>query len=105
MPVGPTPFGHIGLFPEQAATGDGFISEPVMEASRSNSERVRKTESSLVPYGTSSRLKSFWLHRCLEHGDAFRRIGRYHVDATKPNVQSCRSAAELNGWQSAPFDI
>ena len=46
MPVRPTPFGHIGLFPEQAANWRWIHQQArVMEASRSNSERVRKTES------------------------------------------------------------
>lgn len=105
MPVRPTPFGHIGLFPEQAANWRWIHQQArVMEASSSNSERVRETESHAEALSERALgLNLFGYTGASSMAMLSGGLAVCHVDAAKPNVQSCRSAAELNGWQSAPI--
>ena len=86
MPVRPTPFGHIGLFPEQYA----------------NWKWLRATSiKSLADPPAALNLFGYTGASTLALAAAGYRVA--HVDAAKPNVQSTRQAAELNGWQDAPI--
>ncbi len=83
MPVRPTPFGHIGLFPEQrdnwqwlssgmAQTGDGALN--------------------LFAYTGASTLAMVTAGYAVAH-----------VDAAKPNVTAAGEAAHQNGWAEPPI--
>jgi len=83
MPVRPTPFGHIGLFPEQSDNWQWLAARPAAAG-----------EAALNLFGytgaSTLALVSSGYHVA-------------HVDAAKPNVQALRTAAELNGWQGGPI--
>ncbi|MFK8110840.1 MAG: SAM-dependent methyltransferase [Rubripirellula sp.] len=85
MPVRPTPYGHIGLFPEQAdnwawlAADQVFGEQPVAALN-------------LFGYTGASTIAL---------AKAGFRVA--HVDAAKPNVQATRGAAELNQLSEAPI--
>ncbi len=85
MPIVPTPFGHIGLFPEQADNWDWL-------AKCSKSDNQQRQALNLFGYTGASTMA------LIASG-----FSVAHVDAAKPNVQSARQAAVLNGWESAPI--
>lgn len=85
MPVAPTPFGHIGLFPEQADNWD-WLARFV----RINNQS--RPALNLFGYTGASSMA------LLATG-----FSVVHVDAAKPNVQAARQAAALNGWEAAPI--
>lgn len=85
MPVRPTPFGHIGLFPEQSPHWRWLMSEP-------------------VPAGESREALNLFAYTgasTMALVAAGYRVA--HVDAAKPNVQAARLAAQANGWPEAPI--
>ncbi len=85
MPVRPTPFGHIGLFPEQADNWKWLGEASV--------DQVDAPESlNLFAYTGASTL-------------ALARAGFRvaHVDASKPSVESARAAAARNRLGEAPI--
>ncbi len=84
MPAQPTPFGHIGLFPEQQPNWD-WISKYVVDAKLT---RVLN----LFSYTGASTL-------------AAASAGAHvtHVDAAKPNVEAAKRAALCSGLQDAPI--
>lgn len=84
MPVRPTPFGHIGLFPEQTPNWqwiDGLVR-------RGRAERVLN----LFAYTGASTLAA-----------AAAGAAVCHVDAAKPNVEAARAAAQASGLAEAPI--
>jgi len=85
MPVRPTPFGHIGLFPEQRPNWNWLARPPV-----AGPAQVQGLN--LFAYTGASTMAM------VAGGMAV-----VHVDAAKPNVQAARSAARLNGWQDRPI--
>ncbi len=91
MPVQPTPFGHIGLFPEQSENWSWLI------------ERGRALAGGAVlgsdepPWG----LNLFGYTGASTMALVSAGLAVAHVDAAKPNVQACRRAAEHNGWGDA----
>ncbi|TWU02441.1 class I SAM-dependent methyltransferase [Stieleria varia] len=87
MPVQPTPFGHIGLFPEQAENWRWLRSDGVPASSDSEPAKALN----LFAYTGASSMA------LLSAGFAVA-----HVDAAKANVMAARRAAEANGWQDAP---
>jgi len=86
MPLRPTPFGHIGLFPEQAGNWSWLASEN----GRTNGQP--RTALNLFAYTGASTLAL---------AAAGYRVA--HVDAARPNVMAAREAAAANGWTSAPI--
>lgn len=84
MPVQPTPFGHIGLFPEQRPNWE-WIAKRVVDAQWT---RVLN----LFAYTGASTLAA-----------ASAGAHATHVDSAKPNVESARRAAEKSGLQHAPI--
>jgi len=85
MPVAPTPFGHIGLFPEQQGNWQ-WLSLPV------GCGQQQRTALNLFAYTGASTMALV--------AAGFQVA---HVDAAKPNVQAARQAAARNGWSDAPI--
>ena len=88
MPVRPTPFGHIGLFPEQAANWQWLASAKT------------KTESFA---GNPKALNLFAYTGASSMALVASGFSVAHVDAAKSNVQSAKEAARANGWDDAPI--
>ena len=85
MPLLPTPFGHIGMFPEQSDNWTWLQSDPAAKGETRNALN-------LFAYTGASTMA------LIAAGYAVA-----HVDAARPNVQSARAVAQLNGWQDAPI--
>ncbi|MDA7904994.1 class I SAM-dependent methyltransferase [Rhodopirellula sp.] len=85
MPVRPTPYGHIGLFPEQQENWR-WLATPVNELSEA------RAALNLFGYTGASTI-------------ALAQAGYSvaHVDAAKPNVQAARQAAKCNELSDAPI--
>lgn len=84
MPVGPTPFGHLGVFPEQA-------------------DNWRWLQSVGVPPPGSLGLNLFAYTGASTIAMARSGMHVAHVDAARPNVQSARQAAMINGLDPPPI--
>lgn len=82
MPLTPTPFGHIGLFPEQADNWQ-WLSQPVATG------QTPRQGLNLFGYTGASTM-------AMVVGG----LAVAHVDAAKPNVNAARAAAELNGFEN-----
>ena len=85
MPVSPTPFGHIGLFPEQYDNWQWLCQ-------RGDGDDSSQTALNLFAYTGASTMAL-----------AVAGFRVAHVDAAKPNVQSARLAAQHNNLQDAPI--
>ena len=85
MPIRPTPFGHISLFPEQAPNWDWL-------ARRTAQIQGEIQGLNLFGYTGASTM-------AMVSGG----LPVVHVDAAKPNMQAARLAATLNGWQDRPI--
>tara|TARA_R110002049_G_scaffold285698_3_gene466891 strand:+ start:45065 stop:45928 length:864 start_codon:yes stop_codon:yes gene_type:complete len=87
MPVRPTPFGHIGVFPEQADNWRWLQSLPAKPDEPESSRALN-----LFAYTGASTM-------------AMVSAGYHvaHVDAARPNVQATREVAQRNGWGDAPI--
>ena len=116
MPIHPTPYGHVGLFPEQE--GNWVWLRQMASDLCSNPDGPKPTRKlAEASFGGTPPSES-------REGDDSNRIGSWglnlfgytgastmamvsegfsvaHVDAAKPNVQACRMAARFNGWCSA----
>ena len=92
MPVQPTPFGHIGLFPEQFDNWAWLI------------ERGRELsgESALGTGDPAWALNLFGYTGASTMALVTAGLAVTHVDAAKPNVQACRRAAESNAKGDRP---
>ncbi|MDA8697183.1 S41 family peptidase [Rhodopirellula sp.] len=126
MPVQPTPYGHIGLFPEQASNwswirkrvtawlGTDFERSSSMGTSTSAAKTVSNTKRqgacamSTLQSSLQQDDQAFWGLNLFGYTGASSLamvsagLSVAHVDAAKPNVQSCKLAAECNGWGDAP---
>ncbi|TWT80936.1 23S rRNA m(2)G2445 methyltransferase [Planctomycetes bacterium CA13] len=88
MPVRPTPFGHIGLFPEQSDNWQ-WISN---DAKNALGHQDRPLALNLFAYtGASTLALSIAGYEVV------------HVDAAKPNVAAAKIAAKFNGLSDAPI--
>lgn len=96
MPTQPTPFGHIGVFPEQAPNWQWLASG--RKAVQSNAP-----ESSSPPEARLEALNLFAYTGASTMAMVRAGYRVAHVDAAKPNVQAARRAAETNGWADAPI--
>ena len=85
MPVRPTPYGHIGLFPEQYDNWR-WLGSPDSDFSHG------QTALNLFGYTGASTMAL-----------ALAGYAVAHVDAAKPNVQAARQAAEQNHLGEAPI--
>lgn len=86
MPLRPTPFGHIGLFPEQ------FPNWQWLGNLKTDADSLPLNALNLFGYTGASTI-------------ALSKAGFQvaHVDAAKPNVQSLRKAAQVNSMVDAPI--
>lgn len=91
LPVQPTPFGHIGIFPEQLENWRWLMrTSPV--AGTSNSPRSRQRHAlNLFAYTGASTMAM-----------ASSGMSVAHVDAAKPNVEAAKRFALANGLGNAP---
>ena len=89
MPVRPTAYGHVGLFPEQAENWQ-WLAAPA--CCGKPPEAQPRLALNLFGYTGASTM-------------ALAVVGYHvaHVDAAKPNVQATRIAAEHNGLAEAPI--
>ncbi len=87
MPVRPTPFGHIGLFPEQHSNWRWLA-----DTATKGPDSTPRAGLNLFAYTGASTMA---MVSC-----GFQVA---HVDAAKPNVQSARQAALINGWSDRPI--
>lgn len=106
MPVQPTPFGHIGIFPEQAANWR-WLADQVSElaeaeriAAQGVAEPNRKAVSAAAAGVTGLNLFGYTGASSLALAAAGAEVG--HVDAAKPNVEAAKAAAEASGLRQAP---
>lgn len=92
MPVRPTPFGHIGLFPEQEANwrwlGRSVTAPPIPVSD---------------PNDAACGLNLFGYTGASTMAMSAAGLQVVHVDAAKPNVQAARAAAAENGWKERPI--
>ena len=85
MPVSPTPFGHVGVFPEQASNWRWLAAtKVVMDAPSWALNLFAYTGASTMALAKAG-------------------FAVAHVDAAKPNVQSARQAAEINDLVDHPI--
>ncbi len=91
MPVQPTPFGHIGVFPEQTENWQWLMrTAPTGELSSSARSRQRQALNLFAYTGASTMAM------------ASSGMSVAHVDAAKPNVEAAKRVASVNGLRDAP---
>jgi 23S rRNA (cytosine1962-C5)-methyltransferase len=91
MPVAPTPSGHLGIFPEQAANWE-WLARQVQRIAPDAADAARLETLNLFAYtGASS----------LALAAAGAKVS--HVDAARPNVQGAKRAAAKGGLEEAPI--
>ncbi len=83
MPARPTPFGHIGLFPEQAANW-AWLQSPVTGSDLRALNLFAYTGASTMALVSAG-------------------FAVAHVDAAKSNVAAARQAAKINQWIDRPI--
>lgn len=88
MPVTPTPFGHLGIFPEQAANWRWLANQIDVSGDR----EARPSALNLFAYTGASTIAM-----------ATAGLAVAHVDAAKPNVAVARAAAQSNALQDHPI--
>lgn len=88
IPVRPTPFGHIGVFPEQAPNWR-WLAEPIKFVGS--------------PTDAPSGLNLFGYTGASTLAMSFAGLQVVHVDAAKPNVQAAKMAVADNQWQDRPI--
>ncbi|OYP38560.1 class I SAM-dependent methyltransferase [Rhodopirellula sp. MGV] len=91
MPIQPTPFGHLGVFPEQAGNWKWLRqSSPVTSDAMSSPDEMPRGLNLFAYTGASSMAM------------ASSGMSVVHVDAAKPNVAAARVAAGANGLSDHP---
>lgn len=92
MPFTPTPFGHVGVFPEQKGNWSWLAGG-----------RVKTDSSQSSPTDLSSGLNLFAYTGASSIAMAKGGHAVAHVDAAKPNVNAARSAAKHNSLGDHPI--
>ncbi|MCC9603186.1 class I SAM-dependent methyltransferase [Stieleria sp. JC731] len=90
MPIQPTPFGHVGVFPEQFQNWR-WLQETTPPIQQAPSQAVRQGLNLFGYTGASSMAM------------ATTGLAVAHVDAAKPNVNAARDAATANGLSEHPI--
>ncbi|MCR9210502.1 MULTISPECIES: class I SAM-dependent methyltransferase [Rhodopirellula] len=98
MPVAPTPYGHIGVFPEQQANWDWLRTHALPDGSLLSPPNAND---SVVDRAKALNLFAYTGASTMAMVSAGFAVA--HVDAAKPNVQSAREAAKSNGWDDPPI--
>ncbi len=91
MPVSPTPFGHIGVFPEQSDNWRWLADHVVTPQQRTDGQPESKA---LNLFGYTGASTMAMVRAGFEVA---------HVDAAKPNVQAVRHAATASGMVDPPI--
>ena len=92
MPIRPTPFGHVGLFPEQSANWAWLAADDPPSSARVDHSDPPRQALNLFAYTGAATMALVAAGYSVAH-----------VDAAKPNVQAARLAAEQNGWSQRPI--
>ncbi|WP_168565307.1 class I SAM-dependent methyltransferase [Crateriforma spongiae] len=104
MPVAPTPFGHIGLFPEQQDNWQWLMSpDPLRCNELSETEGREHTDAPEVAGDRPAALNLFAYTGASTMALATAGFAVAHVDAAKPNVATARRAAAVNGLTDWPI--
>ena len=91
IPVQPTPFGHIGVFPEQLENWQWLMrTAPAGDLPSSSRSRQRQALNLFAYTGVSTMAM------------ASSGMAVAHVDAAKPNVEAAKRVAVANGLREAP---
>lgn len=90
MPVRPTPFGHIGVFPEQIDNWSWLGQRRRFDSSQSQPPQSQPLALNLFGYTGASTIALVLAGYAVAH-----------VDASKPSVQAVREVAMLNGHPEA----
>lgn len=107
MPVQPTPFGHIGLFPEQFENWRWLVQRG--QALQRGQAPPGALQRGQAPPGDSIAFTATpaWGLNLFGYtgGSTLALVSSgfavAHVDAARPNVEACRRAAQHNGWGDA----
>lgn len=97
MPISPTPFGHVGLFPEQAQNWRWLMETSPKGISQANGQPSGQPD--LRPSG----LNLFGYTGAGSIAMATTGMKVAHVDAAKQNVSAARAAALVNGLGTHPI--
>lgn len=95
LPVQPTPFGHIGIFPEQADNWRWLMQTATTEPTSMASRRAASTQNRALNLFGYTGVSSLSMARTGMHVA--------HVDAAKPNVEAAKRLADANGLAEAPI--
>jgi 23S rRNA (cytosine1962-C5)-methyltransferase len=106
MPVAPTPFGHIGLFPEQAPNWS-WIHQFGIRLRKCRIEGPIRVLNLFAYTGASSLAAASVVRSAgaAEDGATTLACEVTHVDAAKPNVEAAKRAAEQNGFEGIRFIV
>ena len=109
MPVQATPYGHVGLFPEQSPNWQWLLSNgPVNRDDRQTEatgwETPERAPADVVKENPHDKgLNLFGYTGASSMAMAISGLQVAHVDAAKPNVNSARRAAAINGLNQHPI--
>ncbi|WP_242632210.1 class I SAM-dependent methyltransferase [Rubripirellula amarantea] len=116
MPVRPTPYGHIGLFPEQHANWQWLAQAPgssdSVSVSDSDQASIAESPAEADEKGNADEsqqsdpllgLNLFGYTGASTMAMVAAGLAVAHVDAAKPNVESARESAARNDWQDKPI--
>ncbi|QDT04519.1 hypothetical protein K227x_29110 [Rubripirellula lacrimiformis] len=93
MPFVSTPFGHIGVFPEQFDNWR-WLCKPVITEPSEDPSSVPTKPAALNLFGYTGASTMVLIKAGYQVA---------HVDAAKPNVQAVRGVATSNGWPDPPI--
>lgn len=96
MPIAPTPFGHVGVFPEQADNWRWLMETAPATV---NPDPAAPANPDQAPSGLN--LFAYTGASSIAMATSGLRVA--HVDAAKQNVTAARAAAALNGLQEHPI--
>lgn len=102
MPISPTPFGHLGVFPEQAPNWRWLRTtapDPALVGPQSTTTDAIVRDDAVPQKG----LNLFGYTGASSIAMAVSGLAVAHVDAAKQNVSSARSAARINGLAEHPI--
>jgi 23S rRNA (cytosine1962-C5)-methyltransferase len=97
MPIAPTPFGHVGIFPEQTDNWRWLID------TAPRTDTAGSATAQAAPVRGPSGLNLFGYTGASSIAMAVSGMNVAHVDAAKQNVSAARAAAKLNGLDEHPI--
>lgn len=100
MPVSPTPFGHVGIFPEQLPNWRWLI-ETAPERLSTGTQKSNDSVADGAKVPSALNLFAYTGASSIAMATSGMKVA--HVDAAKQNVTTARAAAALNGLQDHPI--